>query len=99
VDGRITAGHQGAQVKNNLQLTPDSPTAAEVGRRILQALSTNPLFMSAALPLHVLPPLVNRYSSGQTFGTHVDGSIRSMPNGQRIRTDAYHNLIREWAQI
>lgn len=87
VDGRVTAGHQGARVKDNMQLPADSVAAQQVGQLILQALGGNPLFMSAALPLHVLPPLFNRYSGGQTFGTHVDGSIRSLPNGQRIRTD------------
>jgi len=87
VDGRVTAGHQGARVKDNLQLPADNVAAQQVGQFILQALGGNALFMSAALPLHVLPPLFNRYSGGQTFGTHVDGSIRSLPNGQRIRTD------------
>jgi len=87
VDGRATAGHQGARVKDNMQLPADSPAGQQVGRMILQALGTNALFMSAALPLHVLPPMFNRYTGGQTFGTHVDGSIRSMPTGQRIRTD------------
>ena len=87
IDGRATAWHQGAHVKDNMQLPVDSPTAAEVGRLILQALGSNPLFMSAALPLHVLPPMFNRYSGGQTFGTHVDGAIRTLPGGQRIRTD------------
>jgi PKHD-type hydroxylase len=87
VDGRVTAGHQGARVKENEQLPADSPAAERIGGMILQALSVNPLFMSAALPLHVLPPMFNRYSGGQAFGTHVDGSIRSLPNGQHIRTD------------
>lgn len=87
VDGRVTAGHQGALVKDNMQLPGDSPAAQQLGRIILQALGRNPLFMSAALPLHVLPPMFNRYTGGQTFGTHVDGAIRSFPNGQRIRTD------------
>ena len=87
VDGRITAGHQGARVKDNEQLPPGSPVGERLGAMILEALSVNPLFMAAALPLHVLPPMFNRYTEGQTFGTHVDGSIRSLPNGQRIRTD------------
>ncbi len=87
VDGRVTAGHQGARVKDNLQLPADSAAGQQVGAMILQALGANPLFMSAALPLHVLPPFFNRYSGGQRFGTHVDGSIRTLPNGQRIRTD------------
>jgi PKHD-type hydroxylase len=58
-----------------------------VGEIIVNALRTNPLFMSGALPLHVLPPMFNRYSGGQTFGSHIDGSVRTLPNGQRIRTD------------
>ena len=87
VDGRATAGHQGARVKDNEQLPLDNPAGRQVGEMILRALSRNPLFMSAALPLHILPPMFNRYSGGQTFGTHVDGSIRSLPSGQRIRTD------------
>lgn len=87
VDGRITAGHQGAHVKDNLQLPPGSPAGRQVGEIIVNALRSNALFMSAALPLHVLPPMFNRYSGGQTFGTHVDGAMRLLPNGQRIRTD------------
>ena len=88
IDGKATAGHQGARVKDNQQLAVDDPTARQIGSVILQALSANPLFMSAALPLHILPPMFNRYSGGQTFGTHVDGSIRIVPGtGHRIRTD------------
>lgn len=88
IDGKATAGHQGARVKDNQQLATDNPIARQVGATILKSLSANPLFMSAALPLHILPPMFNRYSGGQTFGTHVDGSIRIIPGtGHRIRTD------------
>ncbi len=87
VDGRVTAGHQGAHVKNNLQLPPASPAGRQVGEVINGALRINKVFMSAALPLHVLPPTFNRYEGGQTFGTHIDNAIRVLPNGQRIRTD------------
>lgn len=87
VDGRITAGHQGARVKDNEQLPAEHPTARRVGELILRELGRNPLFISAALPLQILPPLFNRYGGGQQFGTHVDGSIRQLPNGARIRTD------------
>jgi PKHD-type hydroxylase len=88
VDGKATAGHQGARVKDNMQLPVESPAARQVGTMILKALGTNPLFMSAALPLHILPPMFNRYSGGQTFGNHVDGSIRIVPGtNHRLRTD------------
>ena len=88
IDGKATAGHQGARVKDNLQLPLESPAARQVGAMILPALGANPLFMSAALPLHILPPMFNRYTGGQQFGTHVDGSIRQVPGtGHRLRTD------------
>lgn len=88
VDGRATAGHQGARVKDNMQLPVDHPAARQVGEVIARALMANPLFMSAALPLHILPPMFNRYTGGQNFGTHVDGSIRTIPGtGHRLRTD------------
>lgn len=86
-DGKKTAGHQAAKQKNNMQLPADSPAAQQVGQTILQALGSNPLFTSAALPLHIMPPMFNRYAGGQQFGTHVDGSVRTLPGGQRIRTD------------
>ncbi len=88
IDGRATAGHQGARVKDNQQLPVDHPVARQVGEQIARALMANPLFLSAALPLHVLPPMFNRYTDGQNFGTHVDGAIRTIPGtGHRMRTD------------
>ncbi len=86
-DGRVTAGHQGAHVKNNTQLPEGSVAGRTVGEIIVNALRKNALFMSAALPLHVLPPMFNRYATNQTFGSHIDGAVRTLPNGQRIRTD------------
>jgi PKHD-type hydroxylase len=88
VDGKTTAGYQASQVKDNLQLSAMHPIARQIGETIVKALTANPLFMSAALPLHFLPPMFNRYSGGQQFGTHVDGAIRQVPGGgKRIRTD------------
>jgi PKHD-type hydroxylase len=87
-DGKITAGHQGARVKDNQQIPAEHPVARQVGEVILRALGQNPLFLSAALPLHILPPMFNRYTGGQQFGTHVDGSIRQVPGtNHRLRTD------------
>ncbi|SFA80518.1 PKHD-type hydroxylase [Poseidonocella pacifica] len=88
IDGRNTAGDQAALVKRNLQVPADSPEARDLGNIVLQALSRSPTYSSAALPLNVLPPMFNRYDEGMTFGAHVDGSIRVIPQtAQRIRTD------------
>lgn len=87
VDGKTTAGPQAASVKQNGQL-PDSPQARELGDMVLDALGRSALFISAAVPLRVLPPMFNRYGQGQFFGSHVDGAIRSVAGtGIRLRTD------------
>jgi len=94
VDGRVTAGDQAVKVKNNLQVPIDSPAAQELGQIVLRALGANQKFMSAALPLRVLPPMFNRYDVGMTFGAHVDGSIRMIPGtGARMRTDVSSTLF------
>lgn len=94
VDGRITAGHQSAKAKDNLQIPEGSPAARQLGDMILAALGKNPLFLSAALPLRVFPPLFNSYSGGQSFGTHVDNAIRQVPGTTtRIRTDLSATLF------
>lgn len=92
VDGRVTAGHQSAQVKFNLQLPEDAPEARELGDMVLNALARSNLFMSAVLPKQVFPPLFNRYDAGMTFGAHVDNAIRS-GSGARIRTDVSSTLF------
>lgn len=87
-DGRSTAGAQSAEVKQNEQLPPDSRTARKLGERVIIALTGNPLFISAAVPLHIFPPLFNRYGPGKFFGEHVDNCIRGDHlTGLRIRTD------------
>jgi PKHD-type hydroxylase len=94
VDGKVTAGHQSAKAKDNMQIPEGHPAAQQVGEMILSALSRNPLFLSAALPLRVFPPLFNRYSGGQSFGTHVDNAIRQVPGTpHRIRTDLSATLF------
>ena len=94
IDGRVTAGHQSARVKDNQQLPEDSPTARQLGNMILDALGQNPLFITAALPLRVFPPLFNRYQGGQSFGTHVDNAIRQITGTpHRIRTDLSATLF------
>ncbi len=94
VDGRATAGHQGAQVKRNRQLPERSAVARELGDIVLGALEKHPLFISAALPARVYPPLFNRYEGGETFGTHIDNAVRLIPGTpERMRTDLSATLF------
>jgi PKHD-type hydroxylase len=93
-DGRSTAGSQSAMVKKNEQLPPNGDLARKLGERVVAALTANPLFVSAAIPLKIFPPLFNRYGEGQYFGSHVDNSIRGDHlTGARIRTDLSATLF------
>lgn len=88
VDGNATSGAQSALAKRNEQLPEGSPAHAAAGRMILDALGRSPLFVAAALPLKVFPPLFNRYGAGQAFGTHVDNAVRiQRAHDFRIRSD------------
>ena len=93
-DGNVTAGYQSAQAKHNLQLPENSPAARQLGELVLQALAQNKLFMSAALPLKIFPPLFNCYQGGQSFGVHVDNAIRQVPGTPvKVRTDLSMTLF------
>lgn len=93
-DGRVTAGYQSAKAKDNAQLPEDSPVARELGELVLGALQRNAMFVSAALPLKVFPPLFNRYVGGQSFGSHVDNAIRPIRGTpHRVRTDLSATLF------
>lgn len=94
VDGRVTAGHQSARAKENQQLPEDHPITRQMGQKVLEALEHNLLFMAAALPLKVFPPLFNRYQGGESFGTHVDNAVRQVTGtSHRVRTDLSATLF------
>jgi PKHD-type hydroxylase len=94
VDGKVTAGNQARLVKNNSQLPEGSKEAKILGDQILMALEKNLTFISAALPLKVLPPYFNSYSGGQDYGTHVDNAIRNVAGTPfRIRADISATLF------
>src|SRR5471032_748739 len=94
VDGRVTAGYQGAPVKNNEQVDERSQVALDCQRIVVSALERNPIFISAVLPNTVYPPMFNRYGQDMKFGAHVDGSVRIHPyNGRKLRTDVSATLF------
>lgn len=94
VDGKVTAGPQSGKAKHNRQLAESHPTAAALGDEILTSLQSSSLFIAAALPLRVFPPLFNRYGVGESFGVHVDNSIRQVTGTpHRVRTDLSATLF------
>ncbi|MDB5570968.1 MAG: Fe2+-dependent dioxygenase [Hyphomicrobiales bacterium] len=93
-DGRLSAGTQSGGVKVNRQVPISSQVGAAAGDSIIDALGRSLLFLSAALPLRILPPMFNRYASNETFGAHVDNAIRRVPGSPvHLRTDLSGTLF------
>jgi PKHD-type hydroxylase len=95
-DGRVTAGVQSAQAKNNQQLPQDAPETRTLQQIVLSGLNRHAIFFSAALPKRVFPPLFNRYGgAANAFGNHVDNAVRFVPGTQaeRVRTDVSCTLF------
>jgi len=84
-DGKITAGYRAERVKDNLQLKSDTPSKHELNKLVLKALKSNKLFKRVAIPRIIRPPLVSRYTSGMSYGTHVDDAL--MGTAKPVRTD------------
>lgn len=96
IDGNVTSGHQSALAKRNMQLPEDNPKAKEAGQIILDALGRSSLFIAAALPLKIFPPLFNSYQGGQAFGVHVDNAVRvHSGTGFRLRSDLSATMFLE----
>ena len=95
-DGTVTSGTQARMVKNNLQLPEDSEAAKQAGQMVIAALQANPLFISAALPHRLYPPMFNSYAGGQAFGNHVDNALRVRAGTDwRVRADLSMTIFLE----
>jgi PKHD-type hydroxylase len=94
VDGRATAGYLSSRAKNNEQVPEGHPVGRRLGNVILDLLDRNQSFISAALPMRVLPPLFNRYTDGRSYGGHIDGAVRPISGTPfRVRTDLSATLF------
>ena len=83
VDGRVTTGDQGAQVKHNQQVDTRSNLYAELQGNALDEHIESPR----------QSPLFNRYQQSETYGFHVDGAVRSQAQGGWMRTDLSATLF------
>jgi PKHD-type hydroxylase len=94
IDGKATAGYLSSRAKNNEQVPEGHPVGRRLGNAILEELDKNENFISAALPMRVLPPLFNRYTDGRAYGNHIDGAVRPIAGTPfRVRTDLSATLF------
>ena len=88
LNGKLSAGSQAQQIKNNLQVDVHHEVYQEISTQVLKTLKNNLLVQSAGLPKHILPPMLNCYQDSGNYGNHVDNAVQfSSLTGQMIRTD------------
>lgn len=87
-DGKKTAGHTAKKVKHNLQANSEEASVGGALKMVEQALMTNPIFKSAALPLRFSKIMFSRYEKGMTYGAHIDD-----PFIEGVRTDLSFTLF------
>jgi PKHD-type hydroxylase len=90
-DGRDSAGPQALAVKNNQQLPHACEAATRIRQMVLDGLNRSALFFSAALPLRIFTPRINRYGGEHnTYGDHIDNAVRlkaTTVGTEYVRTD------------
>lgn len=90
VDGKATAGWVAKSVKHNLQLSQGCAAHDEATALINVALAKNEVLQAAALPRELRAPIIGRYESGMSYGSHVDDAIMGTPP---MRTDLSYTLF------
>ena len=92
IDGKVTAGWHARLVKDNTQLSKDSPVLEDLRSLINMALQRHRLFQMAARPKCIHPPLISRYEAGMAYGTHTDDALMRSQN-QLMRSDISFTLF------
>lgn len=86
VDGKLSAGKEAEAVKNNLELSRESPLQQQLNNVVMNTLLQNKEYQRAAYPHRVATPFYVRYTQGMHYGFHVDDPVMG-PMGQQYRTD------------
>lgn len=86
VDGKLSAGSEAVDVKNNLEMQLSDQHMAQLNNLVMGKLIQHPVYLSAAMPAKIAVPFYAKYSNGMQYGKHIDDPIMGPP-GQRYRTD------------
>ena len=86
VDGKLSAGSEAVDVKNNLEMQISDQQTAQLNNLVMGKLVKHPVYLNAAMPAKIAAPFYAKYSTGMQYGNHIDDPIMG-PSGQRYRTD------------
>lgn len=86
VDGKLSAGEAASSVKNNQEISLQSPLHNRLNRLVMAELVKHPEYQAAVLPAKVANAFYSRYTEGMAYGAHVDDAVMGPLNG-RYRSD------------
>ncbi|MCK5903452.1 MAG: Fe2+-dependent dioxygenase [Cocleimonas sp.] len=86
IDGKLSAGKEAKGVKNNEELSLQSPLHQRLNQIVMGALVQNETYQNAALPLKLATAFYARYTQGMQYGLHVDDPVMGPMTG-RYRSD------------
>jgi len=84
VEGRVS--NPANQTKDNLQADPADPKFAESVQIVSGAFARSREFLDFAMPKHVAPPMLCRYTPGMKYGAHADAALVSVGKSN-LRSD------------
>lgn len=74
-DGSVSAGMAARRVKHNDELALDPAQMRDLNNLVMGRLVEHPVYRSAAMPLKIAAPYYARYTTGMSYGDHVDDPI------------------------
>jgi PKHD-type hydroxylase len=74
-DGSTSAGKAARRVKHNEELALDASQLGSLNNLVMGSLVKHPVYRSAAMPLKIAAPYYARYTSGMSYGAHVDDPV------------------------
>lgn len=83
VDGTLSGGPLGKAIKQNTQVSPQSPEYRELSQLVLGAMRQNETVALIALPKRILSPIFASYVEGNRYGEHVDAALMGPYPGMR----------------
>jgi len=85
IDGKLSAGDNARLQKTNEELAATEDQLDALNSVVMTQLVQQPIYLNSALPAKISLPIYARYSSGMSYGPHIDDPV--MGGTSRYRSD------------
>lgn len=85
VDGKLSAGINAQMYKSNEEAAASDEQFEALNSVVMSRLVQHPVYLNAILPVKISMPIYARYTSGMSYGYHVDDPV--MGGTARYRSD------------